>query len=132
MATGSFEFQPVTITLPTSTPQGTTIKVSGGSPFTHHNPKPKGIRAVKLTESNRDQIAAHFRKIYEADDSGIKDVVVTNDRIRLVRDTENIIYGLHDQTFRLGSWIEEKYDYDRGLTIFGHVSGWDRAAHDLR
>lgn len=88
--------------------------------FTARSPKPDSIKAVKLTEGNVRDVAAHILKAI-----GGK-VKVEDDRL-----------SVHEGDFlhlsaRVDQWIVEKYDYWFERVRFSTATTREREKYDLR
>lgn len=93
--------------------------------FKHHAPKPKGIKAVKLTEENMDAVAKRLRQVLSSQHDEVS-VTVSEDRIRA---TYSLGIGM---TFFVDHWIVEGFDYQNDKVTFTRASTEVREKHDLR
>lgn len=93
--------------------------------FKHHAPKPKGVKAVKLTVDNLDAVAKRLRQVLGTQHDDVS-VTVTEDRVSANYD---IGRGLN---FYVGDWIVEGFDFLRNKVIFDRATQKTREKHDLR
>jgi hypothetical protein len=93
--------------------------------FKLHAPKPKGVKAVKLSKDNLDAVAKRLRQVLSSQHDDVS-VTVTEDRISATYDVGR---GLN---FYIGDWIAEGFDYTRNKVIFDRATQKTREKHDLR
>lgn len=89
--------------------------------FQHKSPKPEGIKAVKLTEANLQEVAAYVLKVYghaKVVEGGIFPCQPPADWV--------------SPTFPIGNWIVEEYDYSTYKTRLRSASADERERYDLR
>lgn len=86
--------------------------------FTDHAPKPKNLKAVKLTEANIHELG---KLIAEKADAVVVEV-----------DIASGLLSFDSYSFELGEWIVEEYDYREERVVFRVARSDEREKYDLR
>ncbi len=92
------------------------VTIGDGNPFDTRAPKGDNLRAVKLTEKNLKDVAAHLIKTL-----GKGSVEVLNKRLYLNADW-----------FDVDTWLVEDYDYVLNQITYRAATLLERGKYDLR
>ena len=109
-----------------------TFNDPNSSLFTHRNPKPKGVKAVKVTRSNIDSLAKLLGKVADQ-------VIVETDSTVYEGDKSEpgakSLYAYFDGdqfVVNESDWVIEEYDYEANRPTYRLATLKDRKKHDLR